>query len=243
MKLFAVVMIISGFAGFTQGLTGFGSVLVSLPLLAFFFRIQTVVPLVSLSALCISVLLTVELRHHLRWRRIAPLLLTAIPGIPVGVHLLKTVSTGTLQALVGVVLVSYSLYMLLSNIPARALSTRWGYLSGFLSGCLGGSIGAAGPPVIIYTSLQPWDKDAIKSTLVGYFVMLGAMVSLSQGLAGLITRQVLILFAVGLVPLIAGVWLGSHCYRRIPVERYRKVITALVMLLGWFMLGKAIAGL
>ena len=49
--------LITFFAGFTQGLSGFGSILVSLPLLALFLDIKTVIPLVSLFALVINTII------------------------------------------------------------------------------------------------------------------------------------------------------------------------------------------
>ncbi|MEF2145901.1 MAG: hypothetical protein V3573_10680 [Desulfovibrionaceae bacterium] len=50
----AALCLITACAGFVQGLSGFGSVLLSLPLLSFFLPIKTVIPLVALLAFCIN---------------------------------------------------------------------------------------------------------------------------------------------------------------------------------------------
>jgi uncharacterized membrane protein YfcA len=228
-------------AGFTQGLSGFGSVLVSLPLLVLFINIKTVVPLVCLLSLFIGLMLIVQLRHHLQWREILPLLLASLPGIPTGVYFLKTIDTRGLELILGVVLISFSIYTLCARERKAPLHTCWGYLAGFLAGCLGGSIGANGPPVIVYTSLQPWNKDAIKSTLVGYFFITGIGISGFHAASGLITGEVLKLTAIALPFLVIGVLIGSFCYRKAGSDSYRRVINLVLMILGLFMIGKATA--
>ncbi|UCG38420.1 MAG: sulfite exporter TauE/SafE family protein [bacterium] len=200
--------IVAFLAGFTQGLSGFGSVLVSLPLVVLFWDITTAVPLVSLLALCITTTLTVQLRQHVRWERILPLLIAAVPGMAVGTLLLKRVRAAYLELLIGLLLTSFSVYLFSSKPRQRELAAGWKWVAGFASGILGGSIGANGPPVIIYTSMQPWDKNPVKSTLVGYFLVAGVGISSIHASFGLITLEVLDLFTVGFLRVMAGVITG-----------------------------------
>ncbi len=226
-------------AGFTQGLSGFGSVLVSLPLVVLFWDIRTAVPLVSLLALCITTTLTVQLRAHVRWGRILPLLIAALPGMAVGTLLLKRVRATYLEFLIGVILTSFAVYLFSARPRQRELAAAWKWVAGFVSGILGGSIGANGPPVIIYTSMQPWDKNPAKSILVGYFMVAGVGISSIHASFGLITPEVLDLFTVGFLPVMAGVLTGSHLFGRMNTAAYRKVVTVLLLILGLSMLVKA----
>ncbi|MDF1591947.1 MAG: sulfite exporter TauE/SafE family protein [Desulfobacterales bacterium] len=61
-------------AGFIQGLSGFGAILMSLPLLAVFLDIKTVIPLAALAAQAITLMILNQLKHHLDWKKILPLL-------------------------------------------------------------------------------------------------------------------------------------------------------------------------
>ena len=164
-----LVCLIIAFAGFTQGFSGFGAVLVSLPCLTLLLPIKTVVPLVNLMSCCINLILIIHLRRYLQWGRVAPLLLASLPGIPLGVYFLKTVAPWKLELLLGALLISFPFYSRFTKIGERGIPSGWAYLAGFCSGCLGGSLGTNGPPIIIYTALQPWEKDQIKGTLVGFF--------------------------------------------------------------------------
>ncbi len=237
MELFYLGMVVF-LAGFTQGLSGFGSVLVSLPLVVVFWDVRTAVPLVSLLAICNTTILRIQLRAHVQFKRIAPLLIAAVPGMVLGARLLKDVQAGYLEVLIGILLTSFSLYLLISRPRRRELGGVWKWVAGFLSGILGGSIGANGPPVIIYTTLQPWEKDPVKSTLVGYFMIAGIGISSIHAAFGLITMDVLRLFAVGFLPGITGLMAGSHVYGRLNSSAYRKAVIFLLLVMGMYMLGR-----
>ncbi len=135
-------------AGLTQGLAGFGSVLVALPLLVFFLDLPTAVPLASIWGMTINVMLLAGLWRQVRAARILPLTLAALPGVPLGVYLLRQVPVRLLELSLGLVLIGFSGYVILSRGRTKVLGRGWEYLAGFLSGCLGGSLAASGPPVI-----------------------------------------------------------------------------------------------
>jgi len=164
------VCLITFLAGLTQGLSGFGSVLLSIPLLAIFLDIKIVIPLTALVGLSMSLVLLFHLRPYLDWKKIYPLLIAAIPGIPVGVLFLIRLDRTVILSVLGVILVAYSLYSLLWRSTGKRIRGYWAYPLGFLAGCLGGAFGATGPAVIVYTSLQTWSKDQIKVTLRGFLL-------------------------------------------------------------------------
>lgn len=230
-------------AGFTQGFTGFGSVLVALPLLSMFVHIRTVVPLVCLFALVINLIIIVQIHQHIQFKKVRILLIAAVPGIVIGVYILKTVPAQFLESVIGIVLIGFGFQRFHAEAPERGPGDHWAWLFGFLSGLLGGSIGANGPPVIIYTSLQPWGKYPVKSTLVAYFLVTSILISSAQAVNHLITERVLGLFVRGVPVLVAGVIAGSWLFGRVDSRSYRKVLFILLVLLGCLMVGKAVYGL
>jgi len=230
-------------AGFTQGFTGFGSALVMVPLLTLLTGVKTVVPLVTLLGACINPILLLQIHAHIEWKRVRPLLMASAPGILLGVYILKVMSTGFLELIIGVLLITFPSCLLSKGLPERELPSVWSWPAGFLSGVLGGSVSTGGPPVIIYTALQPWSKLSIKSTLVGYFLVTSFASGAVQAAGGLVTREVLMLFGAGLPALITGVLAGSYFFNRIDSGAYRKVLNVILMLMGVFMLVKAVSRL
>ncbi len=230
--------IIAFLAGFIQGLTGFGSVLLSLPLLVLFLDIKTAIPVTALLGAVLSLSLLIQLRHHVDWGKIYPLCLGAIAGAPVGVWLLNRIDPQWIHWVIGAVLIIHALYSLLFHPTVHVMNTGWAYLSGFMSGCLGGAISASGPPVIVYTSIQPWSKDQIKVTLQGFFVISGIVIVAFQAIGGLVTGTVLGYFFVSLPLLFIGTWAGSLLYGRLKEESYRQALLLLMAALGLFMILK-----
>lgn len=239
MEPYLWVSLVLFLAGFNQGLSGFGVILIAIPLLTLFLDIKTVVPLTALSALAIAVMLFVQLRDRFDFHRIKPFLIGAIPGVPVGVFVLKEVDKSIIQWILGLILIVYAVYSLAVNRPARGIHASWGYVFGLLSGTMAGVISAAAPPIIVYLTLQSWSKDQIKVSLQGFFLFTGLLVVVFHALTGLTTRFTLVLFAVSTPPLLLGTYLGSLLYGRIHEQQYRRIMLVLLACLGGFTLWRA----
>lgn len=237
METYLLICAIIFFAGFTQGLSGFGSILLAIPLLAMFLDIKTVIPLTAVMGLTMTTVLLIQLWKHLAWRKILPFLIGTVPGIPLGVLFLKKMDKGMVQLILGTLLIAYSIYSLLSRrLPKGGSRKGWGYLFGFLGGCLGGAFSASGPAVIVYASLQDWPKDRIKASLQGMFFVSGTMVILFYTFNGLITPVVLKYFGVSFPALLLGTYVGALCYGKINDVQYKKVMFILLGLLGAFLI-------
>ena len=236
MQTYFWICLILFWAGVTHGISGFGSVLLSIPLLVIFLDIKIVIPLANLAAVSMTVMIFIQLRRQFDWKKIYPLIAGAAPGIVMGVFLLKQWDRVVIHWIMGVMLIVFSLYSLLLQPSGKKIRQEWAYPFAFLSGCLGGAFGTPGPPVIVYTALQAWSKDQIKVTLQGFFFLSGMLIALSHTLSGLVTVSVLRFYAVALPAMILGTYLGSRFYGLIREEDYRKIILVLLAGLGGLMI-------
>jgi uncharacterized membrane protein YfcA len=100
---------------------------------------------------------------------------------------------------------------------------------------MGGAFSAAGPPVIVFTSLSTWSKDQIKVTLQGYFLVTGFFVIAGQAAGGLTTMEVLRLLAASIPTLALGTYVGSIFYGMMPETGYRRLILIMLAFLGLLM--------
>jgi uncharacterized membrane protein YfcA len=239
MEMMFYLIVIMLMAGFIQGFSGFGSVLLYLPLLALFMDVKTAIPLVAMMGVLLTILLLVPLWKDLEWDRIWPLLVGALPGVPLGVYILKSLNGRLILIFLGSILVCYSLYSLFFKVVHRELGRKWAYFTGFLSSCFGGAFSAAGPPVIVYVSVQPWRKELIKVTLQGFYFVSGLMVISAQAVTGMVTDRVLELFFYSLAPLTIGTYAGHFFFGKIREETYRRVILILLLCLGLFTIWQA----
>ena len=238
MDIIIYLCCIAFIGGLVQGLTGFGVVLVALPLMGFFIDIKMAIPLILLLGLVINFTLISQLLKHIDHKKWIVLFLFSLPGIPLGIFVLKHVDSRYLELLIGCVVIFTSVFSMLSTSSSKELNKFWAGLAGFISGFLGGSIGATGPPVVIYTSLQPWDKEQIKTTMVSYFILTGIGILVFYLFHGLITKQILISFGYCTLPLISGVACGIFIFNRINDTLYRRIIHILLVILGIMLLTK-----
>jgi uncharacterized membrane protein YfcA len=227
-------------AGFTQGVSGFGSALVAMPLLLLFIDAKTAVPLCMLNGLIITAFLSLQLRRHVDWRKISPLLIGCMPGLYVGARFLKEADSNLIKLLLGVMLVSYALYNMFCKLRPRRIAPFWPYIAGFFTGVIGSAFSAGGPPTIIYTTLTGWDKDDIKATLSVFFFTTGIFMASAHALAGLTTTAVLRYFSVSAAFVLLGVVAGSFCYGKVKRETYLKIILNLLVVMGGMMIFSAL---
>jgi len=223
-------------AGLVQGVTGFGSALVAIPLLCLVIDIKTAVPLCTLSGLIITTTMVLQLRKDVDRRKIMPLCISAIPGIFIGATLLKTVDSSTIRFLLGVFLVVYSIYSLAVRPRPRKLHPAWGWFAGFSSGAIGAAFSAGGPPTIIYTMLNNWSKDEMKATLTGFFMVNSYIIAVVHGVTGVTTKQSLFLFLTSAPFVLIGTLGGSRICRFLPGRNYLKTVYIFLILMGGLMI-------
>ncbi|WP_419656363.1 conserved uncharacterized protein DUF81 [Desulfosarcina variabilis str. Montpellier] len=225
-------------AGLVQGFSGFGVVLVALPLMALIIDVKIAIPLVLMLGMVVNIILAMQLARNIEIRECLPLIVMSLPGIPIGVYTLKVVGPRPLEMLVGIVILLTVGTFLFLKPGARKLSKGWGWIAGLAAGFLGGSIGAAGPPVIIYTTLQPWAKHKIKSTMVGFFFILGLGIIITHLISGIITPTVWRYWTICVGPLALGVLLGIGLYGRSSATIYQRIAMLLLAILGLLLLLK-----
>lgn len=236
MTTFILIGLILFLSGWVQGVSGFGSALIAIPLLTLIIDIKTAVPLCSLSSLIITTYMAWQLKKHFDRKKLIPLCLGSIPGIISGVTFLKTVPSGIIRILMGTLLISYGLYNLFFSVKPRKINPNWGYAAGFLTGLIGAAFSAGGPPTVIYTTLSNWTKDEIKATLTGFFCFSSYVVVAAHLINGLTTLSVGKYFLCSVPFILSGTALGSYCYRFFKRDAYLKAVFICLVGMGIMML-------
>ncbi|MBM7035252.1 sulfite exporter TauE/SafE family protein [Vibrio ulleungensis] len=230
-----LISMIIALAGFTQGLTGFGSALVSVPLLSLLVGAQTAVPIAGIFGWIVTFPIVWKMRHSIQ-RKVGLILFAgSIPASFMGAKLLASLPSHYILITMGLVLIASSIHSLRSTKPLfQKTSVPVTVGAGFTSGLLGASVGESGPPVIAYTSMQPWSADEIKSTLAFFFMlqMIGANIGFYN--EGLITAEVLDYvmsampaFIVGL----AGGMIAYHFMQKYKID-YHKIVHGFLLFMG-----------
>lgn len=232
----ANVVVFSAF--FVRALTGFGSALVSIPLLALLFDLGFVVPLEALFEVAISLLLLRRAYPAIRKQVLAPLVAGAVCGSVLGASLLRALANALLKRGLGLVIILFGVHVGFdAGLPTeRALSPAWGLVAGMLGGILGGLFGTSGPAFVLYLAHRLRDKEALWASLIGLFAVDYAWRVCVFAMNGLLTREVL-RYAVILTPaLVAGTMAGHRVHVRMDERRFRKIVAAVLVLSGALLL-------
>ncbi|WP_027180314.1 sulfite exporter TauE/SafE family protein [Maridesulfovibrio bastinii] len=232
MTVYIFVPIILFIAGYLQGLTGFGSALIAMPLLAFFIDIKTAVAVCTLCGVLINLQMTLNLCCHVRIKKIIPLILGCIPGTLAGTLLIKFVDGHIITLLLGMLVTFYALYCLFIRPVVLNLRPIWGAVAGFFTGVIASSVSAGGPPTIIYSSLMGWKKNDFKATLASFFLISATMAAAGHLISGITTFYVFKLFLASLPLVLIGVYLGNRLAGRVSEESYKKVVMVLLVIMG-----------
>lgn len=219
-------------AFFTQSVSGFGSGLVAVGLLASVLELKTATPLVALVGLLAEVAILLRYRHSFNLNAVARLAAAAVVGSVVGVYTLGSADHTLILRLLGVVLVAYGIYSLLSPHIPQIHNPRWAYGFGFLSGVFSGLYNIGGPPLIVYGTCRRWSPGEFRSNLQGIFAVTTITALLNHGLHGNITPTVLGHLAAAVPGMIAGVAVGFAIDRYINPTVFRRIVFVLLILLG-----------
>ncbi|MEN8257926.1 MAG: sulfite exporter TauE/SafE family protein [Thermodesulfobacteriota bacterium] len=240
MPINLIVSLIFFSAGLLQGISGFGAALLAMPLLVLVLEVREAVTLTLLNTLTINLFLSLQLKSHLDWRKILPLAVGCVPGVYVGVTILKNVNSAMIKCSLGTLIIAYGLSCLYGRLSQKSINKGWAYAAGFATGTIGGAFSAGGPPTIIYTTLTGWKKDEIKATLSSFFFFTSALAASAHYLTGLMTHHVLTLFGVAALPVLSGVFFGSRLYKKLQSNSYLTIIYYLLIVLGSMMVVSAL---
>jgi hypothetical protein len=214
-----------------RGIAGFGSGLISVPLLALTFPVQVVVPIIVLLDYVGSASQGLKNRSQVAWREQLPLIPFGCLGIALGLTLLKAMTSATLAEALGGFVIVYAIYQLLPLPPMRG-SRLFVVPCGFMGGLIGTLFGAGGPFYIIYFGLRNLDKGPMRATFAVNFLIDGGIRLTAYAIFGFFNRDVLLL-TLGALPVAAlGLFIGGRVHSTMSRENYARLISVLLLVSG-----------
>jgi uncharacterized protein len=215
-----------------QGMFGFAFMLIALPLLSLFLTVKVTVPLLSLFLALIAGILTFQLRGEFSYRKIMPLIIGAVFGIPFGIYFLLASSEQLIRFTLGLVLIAYAAYCFRRKAVHWQLPGWTGYLVGLFAGSLGGAFNITGPPVVIYLSMQTGSKLNIFASLNFFFFITSILVVLFHLAVGNVTIDIALTFLEFTPAMIIGLLAGRYLFSKIPEDKYRSSLYILLLVMG-----------
>jgi uncharacterized membrane protein YfcA len=236
--VFSAVVVLTAYVIF--GISGFGSTIIAVPLLAHLYPIQFVIPMIVLLDCVGAIGMGVRLRADVNKAELVPLLPFLATGLIIGAFLLLRVPATALLTGLGVVVVAYGL-LYASGRPLRLRVARWTAAPvGVFAGMTSSMFGVGGPIYVMYLTARGSTPENVRATVPVIFIFTTIARIAIFAAAGLFTPPVLYT-AAALVPLmLLGMWVGHRLHLNMSREQLVRIIGVLLIASGASLLVRAL---
>jgi len=220
-------------AYFIRGITGFGSALISVPLLALSQPLQFAIPLVLALDFTASLVLGSTNSKKANWAEIKILLPAGMIGACIGAFALLRLPTQPVLVALGAFTMFFGFRNIFGLQPAGRLSRSWAIPAGLAGGGAGALFGAGSPPYIIYLTRRLQDKGEVRATFSWLIAIDGGFRLGLFLIAGLLLEPKLqIAYVLGLIPMALGLFMGNKVHMDITSGGMLRVVGTLLVLSG-----------
>lgn len=223
------------------GMVGFGSTLVSAPLLAHVLPISTIVPALALTDLIASTSSGLRLNAHIVRAELLRLMPSMFAGSALGAYLLFAIAIETLMLLLGVFVVLYALNGLRGpQASTRKLAPAWAWWFGSAGGVLSALFGAGGWVYAIFLAGRLETTEQIRATQHAVLIVSSFIRVTLFAVGGRFFDSSLWLLVLCMLPAMAlGLYLGHRFTLRMGRHRFMQILYSVLLLTGSSLLIRA----
>lgn len=228
-------------AYFIRGITGVGSGLVAVPLLALFLPLRFVVPLVLLLDFTASVVIGGLNFKRVKWAEVAVLIPFGAVGVVLGTYLLASLPPEPMLLTLAGFVFLFSLRNLFNLHGNKVASRGWAIPASLTGGTVGALFGTGGPPYIIYLTHRIRDKGDLRATFSALFFADGLMRIISFLVAGLLmTAHVWMAYLAALPIMLGALYLGGRVHVGLAPSQMTRLVGVLLLVSSVSLLFKAL---
>lgn len=221
------------FAYTVFGMSGFGSTVIAVPILAIWLPPTVVIPLMTLGDLVAAVTVGTAGRRQVSVPELKRIMPFMVVGIVAGVAALVTVPQEPLKVALALFTLAVGVHSILNPSPKGTISPWWCIPAGSAAGFCASVFGAGGPINVAYLAGRLRDKGEIRSTVSTIISISATLRTTLYALAGLALKPVVLLgFAAGIPFAWLGLRLGSRIHTGFTNEQMRRAVGAVLIASG-----------
>jgi uncharacterized membrane protein YfcA len=226
------------------GAAGFGSALIAAPILAQAMPVAAVVPLLALLDCLAAIVNGVKLGDRIATREMIWLVPLMIAGSVVGAWLLFIIPPRPMMLALGLFVVGYAVYALLTPTARVGLRQLWVAPFGLVGGIFSAMFGSGGFIYAIYLSCRLDDKDAVRATQSALIALSTFTRVIIFALAGVYSDLKLPMLALLLVPvMLTGLYAGHRITLRMTRDQFLRALNMVLIATGMMLIARAAGGL
>lgn len=223
------------------GLSGFGSTVIAVPILAHFLPVAYLVPLMAvLDMLCAGFMGTRNREQVSRaeLKRILPFMFL---GFVIGVTLLVGVPDKYLRIALGLFAVGVGVHGIVNPVMTRSISRFWAVPAGIVGGAVATVFGAGGPVYVTYLSGRLKDKGEIRSTMSALISISAFSRAVLYAVGGLLLHVTILVGGLVMSPFVwLGLRIGNRIHTGLTQSQMRRTVGALLLFTGGSLVLRAV---
>jgi uncharacterized membrane protein YfcA len=230
------------FAGSVKGTIGFGLPIISLGLLVAAFDLTTAMALIIAPAFVTNVWQAIVGGNLIFiLKRLWPFLFFAIATIWIGAIALMAINILYLSTLLGALLLFYSsLHVIGFQFSIQQRHEKLiGALMGAVNGILTGMTGSFFLPGVLYLQAIGLSRDMLVQAMGILFLLSTVGLTITLRNNNLLSSDLTIISALAVIPSLIGMAIGQNIRKKLPEEKFKRVISIAIFLLGIFIILKA----
>ena len=236
--LVAPLVIIVAYTVF--GLSGFGSTVIAVPILAHFVPVSYLVPLMALLDMASATIMGTRNREAVSREELLRILPFMFVGFVIGVTVLVGVPDRYLRIALGLFAVGVGAHGILNPTVTRTFSTLWAIPAGIVGGAVATVFGAGGPLYVTYLSGRLHDKNRIRSTMSALISISAFSRAVLYAVSGLLLHATILVGGLVLAPFVwMGLRVGNRIHTGFTQAQMRRAVGALLLLTGTSLVARA----
>lgn len=217
-------------AYFIRGITGFGSGLIAVPLLALLLPLKFVVPVILLLDFTASMVMGGFNLKRVQWGEIGVLIPLGIAGVVIGTSLLVRLPAAPMLAALAVFVLIFAVRSLFNIRGDKPISRGWAVPAALTGGTVGALFGTGGPPYVIYLTHRIHDKSTLRATFSALFFSDGLARIVSFLVAGLLmSAKVWVAYLAALPLMLGALYLGGRVHVGLSHAQMTRLVGVLLL--------------
>jgi uncharacterized membrane protein YfcA len=222
-EIYFVVFVVF-IASIIRGFNGFGFSAICISGFSFILPAIEIIPIILALEVIISIFMVPYVWNKIDWNFVFKLLIGITVGSPIGLYLLKYLSSDVTHLTVSLLIIFFS-FLLMKGYENKKINNSYVKIfTGIISGTLNGLTTLGGMPVALFlliTSIQP---AVIRGSLAALFFLTDIYAFVLSSLAGIIdiTTIYRIIPLITILPI--GVYIGDKFFVKSKEETYRKAV-------------------
>ena len=214
------------------GLTGFGTAILGLPLLALLFDLDVGKQSLAILSTLAYAYIALRWRGHIAWRELGLIVALAGVGVPIGMWLYGMLPRRGSMIILGAFIAIVGLRKLLKLWPEQR-SPRWlARLLLVAGGVVHGALTTGGPLIVVYVTQAIRHKSSFRVTLCVMWLMLNAILAIGWTAMGAWSPRSFQLSLIGLPFTLAGLILGERLHRLASEATFATIVDLTLLLMG-----------